>query len=151
MALAAVLLVILFSRHTLDCEPYQRDRPARCNDTKIQEADPPDPLGKGVKLTPILQRKLDGERIASLEWRAAGMAAIIFAGAYSMTVGYLLSLLTIRFGVEVPEDKRFLVANEVAAEGSDRYVPAASEASLRSFSSAPDRQSDRANPQIAAE
>jgi hypothetical protein len=126
MALAAVLVVALFSGKTLDCYPYQWDRPARCDLTQIQKADPPDSPAQDAKLNPIaLQR----QRIAPLEWRAAGMAAIIFAGAYSMTVGYLLALLTIRFGVAVPEDQRFLVANEVNTESIQAGVPAASEPS----------------------
>jgi TIR domain len=124
MALAAVLLCFLFSRHTLDCKPYQWGRPARCND--IQMYGPPDPPDNGMKLTP---EQLERQRIAPLEWRATGMAAIIFAGAYSMMVGYLLALLTIRFGVEVPEDKRFLVANDLSATNVPVGTVDASEAS----------------------
>ncbi len=130
LALAAVLLVKLFSRHTLDCEPYQWGRPVRCDSTNIKQADAPDPPTKDTKLTPIVVlEKLEGQRIAPLEWRAAGMAAIIYAGAYSMMVGYLLALLTIRFGVEVPEDKRFLVANDLNAANAPAGAVEGSKAS----------------------
>jgi hypothetical protein len=135
MALAACTIVVLFSgkslthwpnRQYLDCWPYQRDRPERCSDQK--EALPPDLPSEDSKLDPqVRQQKLLRERIAPLEWRAAGMAAIIYAGAYSMMVGYLLALLTIRFGVEVPEDKRFLVADEVSTARTQPDVPAATE------------------------
>jgi hypothetical protein len=116
MAVAAVVLWILFHGHTLDCKPYQWDPPTRCDARSMYG--PPEP-----------REKPDGQRIAPLEWRAAGMAAIIFAGAYSMTVGYLLSLLTIRFGVEVPEDERFLVADEVNTSSTKPAALAASETS----------------------
>jgi hypothetical protein len=114
MALAAVLVCFLFRGHTLDCKPFQWDRPARC---KVQEMYP----------APEPREKQDGQRIARLELRAAGMAAIIFAGAYSMTVGYLLLLLTIRFGVEVPEDNRFLGTDELHLASKQSGVAAATE------------------------
>jgi hypothetical protein len=116
MALAAVSLCFLFRGHTLDCRPYQWNLPGRCD---VRDMYPP----------PEPKEKLDGQSIAPLEWRAAGMAAIIFAGAYSMTVGYLLSLLTIRFGVEVPEDERFLVANDQKAASAPVGAVDAGEAS----------------------
>ncbi len=101
MALAAITLCLLFRGHTLDCKPYQWYRFDHCS--AVQMNDPPERQ----------EKNLSRQHIAPMELRATGMAAIIFAGAYSMTIGYLLSLLTIRFGVEVPEDSRFLGTDEL--------------------------------------
>ena len=126
MVLAAVSVVIFFSGKTLDCYPYQTHRPARCYVIHAPEADTSELLALYARQSPADQQKqMDRQSIAPLEWRAAGMAAIIFAGAYALTVGYLLSLLTIRFGVEVPEDERFLIANEHDNAGVQPGVPAA--------------------------
>jgi hypothetical protein len=80
-----------FTNGNLDCAPRQWSRPSRCN---VAEK-------TGDEVT-------EGNPIAPLEWRATGTSVIIYFGAYSLISGYLLALLTIRFGVEVPEDKSFL-------------------------------------------
>jgi len=127
LTVAAVLLVAHFRGQTLDCYPYQIDRPAHCDVIRAEEAVPSAFLAHPqVKPT---EKEMDQQSIAPLERRAAGMAAIIFAGAYSMTVGYLLSLLTIRFGVDVPEDQRFLGADEVNYANTRPGFPATSETS----------------------
>jgi hypothetical protein len=93
MASAGIVLFFMFQGKYLDCSPNQAQ---------------PFPTSRcGVK--PMESPGAIGERpIARLELRAVGESAIIYAGAYSLLVGYLLALLTIRFGVEVPEDKSFL-------------------------------------------
>jgi hypothetical protein len=88
MIIAGVLMFVIYHGRNLDCAPSQDHHPTRCS---IPEADD----------------NADGQ-IAPLEWRAVGTSVIIYGGAFSLAVGYLLSLLTIRFGVDVPEDKSFL-------------------------------------------
>jgi hypothetical protein len=97
MAAAGLAMVFLFQTKCLDCAPYQRNWPSRCVS--------PDPKRQIAEQGPAATGELP---IAPLEWRALGTSVIIYFGAYSLTVGYLLALLTIRFGVEVPEDKSFL-------------------------------------------
>ena len=63
-------------------------------------------------LTDKYRLKTDLTPIAALPWRAVGTSLIIYTGAFSLTVGYLLALFAIRFGVEIPEDKNFAPLND---------------------------------------
>ncbi len=100
MAAAGVLVFALFHAKFLDCSPNQRSLTSRCQVPAVRDLYP-------MQIDP----KTGDKPISNLEWRAAGTSTIIFFGAYSMMVGYLLALLAIRFGVEVPEDKSFLAVN----------------------------------------
>lgn len=94
MILAGASMIALYSLKNLDCAPYQwGGRPAGCpvqSELQAKEREP-----------------AMNHPIAPLKWRALGTSVIIYTGAYSLMVGYLLALLTIRFGVDVPEDKSF--------------------------------------------
>lgn len=100
MAAAGIAVFFLFHARFLDCSPYQTVWPSRCD---VQELS-----ARYERQGPPSGNELP---IAPLGWRATGTSVIIYFGAYSLTVGYLLALLTIRFGVEVPEDKSFLGGN----------------------------------------
>jgi hypothetical protein len=107
MALAGIAAFFLFHAKYMDCIPKQTPFPTRC-----------DVYRKGMvsaEMADLTYREkgVTGP-VASLEWRAAGTSLIIYAGALSLTVAYLLALLTIRFGVEVPEDKNFAPIKETS-------------------------------------
>lgn len=94
MILAGASMIVLYSSKNLDCAPYQwGGRPSGCP--------------AQVELTSKEQEPAMNHPIAPLKWRALGTSVIIYTGAYSLMVGYLVALLTIRFGVDVPEDKSF--------------------------------------------
>ncbi len=105
MALAGLAMFFLFQTRYMDCIPIQSAVPARCpsypnqlNESEMNE----------------LNRLKEGlTAVAHLESRALGTSLIIYAGAFSLTVGYFLALLAIRFGVEIPEDKNFAPLSEL--------------------------------------
>jgi hypothetical protein len=98
MILAGASMIVLFHAKNLDCAPYQWEgRPSVCPaQTQAQTEE------QSKEQEPAMKHP-----IAPLKLRALGTSVIIYTGAYSLMVGYLLALLTIRFGVEVPEDKSF--------------------------------------------
>jgi hypothetical protein len=114
LGLAAVLVFVSYKGHDLECRPYQwGQRPERC--VAIRMEDPPKVQTSGDKAQeskPASTSPWTSQGLAPLGWRSVGMGMVILAGAYAMTIGYLLSLLTIRFGVEVAEDSRFMGADE---------------------------------------
>jgi len=100
MALAGIAIVFLFQARHMDCGPKQASYPARCeNYDKQHPAD-------------SYRHDSDLAAVAPLELRAVGTSLIIYTGAFSLTVGYLLALFAIRFGVEIPEDKNFAPLRE---------------------------------------
>lgn len=93
MALAGLAMVFVYTGKNLDCAPFQKQRSQVCEAHHFPGVAP---LAK------------EDNPISPLPLRALGTSLIIYAGAYCLLVGYLMALLTIRFGVEVPEDKSFL-------------------------------------------
>jgi conflict system STAND superfamily ATPase/TIR domain-containing protein len=101
MALAGVAMFFLFQTGHMDCAPKQFAFPeSRCQNYDRNPNN--DRYSSRDDLTAI----------APLELRALGTSLIIYTGALSLTVGYLLALLAIRFGVEIPEDKNFAPLGE---------------------------------------
>jgi len=108
MALAGIAAFLLFQTRYMDCVPKQSPFPARCEYYRNS-------LNKSELMDLTNRENSVNAAVASLEWRAFGTSLIIYTGALSLTVGYLLALLAIRFGVEIPEDKNFAPLGEPLA------------------------------------
>ena len=100
MVLAGISVIFLFQTGHMDCGPKQSPFPSRCE--AYGQNHPLDSYRYEQGLVPV----------APLEIRALGTSLIIYTGAFSLTVGYLLALFAIRFGVEIPEDKNFAPLKE---------------------------------------
>jgi hypothetical protein len=104
MAFAGMATFFLFQTRYMDCVPKQSPFPARCQYYRND-------LDK-LEMNELNKLEDDLTAVAPLELRVIGTSLIIYTGAFSLTVGYLLSLFAIRFGVEIPEDKNFAPLGE---------------------------------------